>query len=109
MIFECAFDDNQVLLLQVLAFLKRSKEKMKRMCVKRLHCNFITMTAIYIPVSKCCDSSCYKVCRMINFGNDLDLYIKKGQGDCHFLKIRTKNTCLLLICFVKRRNLHSSA
>ena len=39
--------------------------------------NSITMKAIYIPVSKCCDSSCYKVCRMINFGNDLDLYIKK--------------------------------
>ena len=79
MIFECAFDDNQVLLLQVLAFLKRSKEINNEGYMFK-GVNFITMKAIYIPVSKCCDSSCYKVCRMINFGNDLDLYIKKVKA-----------------------------
>ena len=106
MIFECAFDDNQVFASTSISFFKRSKE-ISNYGYMFKEVNLITMNAIYIPVSKCCDSSCYKVCRMINFGNDLDLYIKKGQG--RFLKIRTKNTCLLLICFIKRRNLHSSA
>ena len=79
MIFECAFDNNQVLLLQVLAFLKRSKV-INNIGYMFKEVNFITMKAIYIPVSKYCDSSCYKVCRMINFGNDLDLYIKRSRS-----------------------------
>ena len=62
------------------------------------------MKDIYIPMRKYCGRSCHKVCKIIDFGNDLDLYIRKVKVIS--LKSGPKTQFLLLICFLYRRNVH---